>query len=118
MYFISAPLLEILNGTTAIALRSIASKLVSYQEFGKVYSLFGVMETMMPLIAAPVYSWVYISVLHVLPGAVFLLSVAVTVPALCIFGWFYHQHKKDEKERRLDVNTTTLLTADPPAVNP
>ncbi|XP_037299349.1 proton-coupled folate transporter isoform X2 [Manduca sexta] len=96
-----APLLEILNGTTAIALRSIASKLVSYQEFGKVYSLFGVMETMMPLIAAPVYSWVYISVLHVLPGAVFLLSVAVTVPALCIFGWFYHQHKKDEKDTAL-----------------
>lgn len=33
--YLSAPLVEILNGTTTIALRSIASKLVSYQELGK-----------------------------------------------------------------------------------
>ncbi|CAH2107662.1 unnamed protein product [Euphydryas editha] len=94
-----APLVEILNGTTTIALRSIASKLVSQQELGKVFSLFGVAETMMPLIFAPLYSRVYILTLHVLPGAAFLLSVLATIPALGIFVWFYRQHKKDRKKR-------------------
>ncbi|KAM3961920.1 LOW QUALITY PROTEIN: putative peptidoglycan muropeptide transporter SLC46 [Aphomia sociella] len=77
----------ILNGTSTIALRSIASKLVSYQELGKVFSLFGVAETTMPLIFAPLYSRVYIATLHVLPGAIFLLSVMFTIPALAIFGY-------------------------------
>ncbi|XP_011562459.3 proton-coupled folate transporter [Plutella xylostella] len=98
-----SPLVEILNGTTAIALRSIASKLVSYQELGKVYSLFGLTETMMPLIFAPIYSKLYVATLHVLPGAVFLLSAAFTVPCVLIFGWFYHEHKKDRKEKRLEI---------------
>uniref|UniRef100_A0A2A4JD86 Adenylate cyclase n=1 Tax=Heliothis virescens TaxID=7102 RepID=A0A2A4JD86_HELVI len=111
-----SPLLEILNGTTTIALRSIASKLVSSQELGKVYSLFGVAETMMPIIFAPMYSRVYIATLNVLPGTVFLVSVLATIPALGIFGWFYYQHKQDEKEKRLNVNmpNTPPLPGDVP----
>ncbi|XP_052752601.1 proton-coupled folate transporter-like isoform X2 [Galleria mellonella] len=97
-----APLVEILNGTSSIALRSIASKLVSYQELGKVFSLFGVAETMVPLVFAPLYSRVYIATLHVLPGAIFLLSVLFVIPATVIFGWFYWMHKKDKKDKRLN----------------
>ncbi|XP_028026487.1 proton-coupled folate transporter-like isoform X1 [Bombyx mandarina] len=100
-----APLVEILNGTSTIALRSIASKLVSHQELGKVFSLFGLAETTMPLIFAPLYTKVYVSTLHVLPGAVFLLSVLFTIPALAIFGCFYHQHRKEKKEKRLNLNS-------------
>lgn len=36
-FLFSAPLLEILNGTSFIAMRSIATKLVSGEEFGKPY---------------------------------------------------------------------------------
>ncbi|XP_053602972.1 uncharacterized protein LOC128670958 [Plodia interpunctella] len=102
-----SPLVEILNGTTSIALRSIASKLVSYQELGKVFSLFGVAETTMPFIFTPLYSRVYIATLHVLPGAAFLMSVLAMIPVFVIFGWFYQQHKRDEKEKRLNVPTDT-----------
>ncbi|CAH0727982.1 unnamed protein product, partial [Brenthis ino] len=102
-----APLLEILNGTTTIALRSIASKLVSHQELGKVFSLFGLAETMMPLLFAPLYSRVYILTLHVLPGAVFLLSVLATLPTFVIFMWFYKQHKRDAKENLLNLTSST-----------
>ncbi|XP_049865726.1 proton-coupled folate transporter-like [Pectinophora gossypiella] len=113
VYF--SPLVEILNGTTTIALRSIASKLVSYQELGKVYSLFGLAETVMPLVFAPLYSRVYIASLHVLPGAAFLLSVLATLPCLGIFVWFYNQHQKDKKEQRLEVPITpSLATPNPP----
>ncbi|XP_050342620.1 proton-coupled folate transporter-like isoform X1 [Nymphalis io] len=104
-----APLVEILNGTTTIALRSIASKLVSHQELGKVFSLFGIAETMMPLIFSPLYSRVYILTLHVLPGAVFLLSVLATLPAFGIFVWFYSQHMKDQRKKRLAIPTPNML---------
>lgn len=98
VYFV--PVVEILNGTTGIALRSIASKLVSFQELGKVYSLFGIAETMMPLIFAPLYSRVYIATLHILPGAVFLISVLATLPALAIFGWFYYNFRRNKALKR------------------
>lgn len=111
-----SPLVEILNGTTAIALRSIASKLVSYQELGKVYSLFGVAETTMPLIFAPLYSRVYLMTLQVLPGAVFLISALATLPSIAIFGWLYSEHKRDRKEKRLNIPSTPPVPNDIPIV--
>lgn len=106
------PLVEILNGTSAIALKSIASKLVSYKELGKVFSLFGVAETLMPLIFAPLYTRVYILTLHALPGAFMLVSAAATIPALGIFGWFYNRHKKDLKNKRADCPVTPPVPGD------
>ncbi|CAH2075032.1 unnamed protein product, partial [Iphiclides podalirius] len=92
-----APLLEILNGTSFIAMRSIASKLVSGQEFGKVNSLFGLAEAMTPLVYGPLYSRTYMATLNVLPGAVFLLGALLTLPAIAIFGWLYFEHQKDKR---------------------
>ncbi|XP_023940065.2 proton-coupled folate transporter-like [Bicyclus anynana] len=90
-----APLLEILNGTSFIAMRSIATKLVSGEEFGKVNSLFGLAEAMTPLLYGPLYSRVYIATLSFLPGAVFLMGALLTLPAVAVFWWLYFQHKKD-----------------------
>ncbi|XP_041976368.1 proton-coupled folate transporter-like isoform X1 [Aricia agestis] len=93
-----APLVEIFNGTSFIAMRSIASKLVTSEELGKVNSLFGLAEAMMPLVYGPLYSRVYMATLNVLPGAVFLLGAAMTVPAVAIFGWMYFEQRKDSKQ--------------------
>lgn len=79
------PIVEILNGTSFIAMRSIASKLVTSDELGKVNSLFGVAEALVPLIYSPLYAYVYASTLNVLPGAFFLMGGAMTVPAVVIF---------------------------------
>ncbi|XP_063821285.1 proton-coupled folate transporter-like [Ostrinia nubilalis] len=102
-----APLLEILNGTSFIAMRSIATKLVSGEEFGKVNSLFGLAEAMMPLVYGPLYSKVYRCTLDILPGAVFLLGALLTLPAIMIFGWMYFENKKDirrnESEKPTDI---------------
>ncbi|XP_026328956.1 proton-coupled folate transporter-like [Hyposmocoma kahamanoa] len=91
-----APLLEILNGTSYIALRSIASKLVSGDEFGKVNSLLGFAEAILPSVYGPLYSRVYMATLDILPGAVFLMGGALTLPSFAIFGWLYCEHKKDK----------------------
>ncbi|VVC97198.1 unnamed protein product [Leptidea sinapis] len=63
-----APLLEILNGTSFIAMRAIATKLVDSEEIGKVNSLFGLAEAMTPLLYGPLYSSFYIATFKVLPG--------------------------------------------------
>ncbi|XP_050342626.1 proton-coupled folate transporter-like [Nymphalis io] len=101
-----APLVEIFNGTSFIAMRSIASKLVTSEELGKVNSLFGLAEAMMPLVYGPLYSRVYMATLNVLPGAVFLLGAGMTIPAVAIFGWMYFEQREDNKqvEEMVDVN--------------
>ncbi|GLV33311.1 uncharacterized protein CBL_12077 [Carabus blaptoides fortunei] len=93
-----APIADIFNGTSFIAMRSIASKLVPPEELGKINSLFGVCEALMPLVYGPMYSAVYASTMHTLPGAFFLLGGALTTPAVVIFIWMYFEHKKYERE--------------------
>lgn len=78
--------IDIINGTSLIAMRSIASKLVSNDELGKVNSLFGVAESLVPLVYAPLYAKIYTATLSILPGTFFLVGGGMTVPALVIFA--------------------------------
>ncbi|XP_038218848.1 solute carrier family 46 member 3-like [Zerene cesonia] len=89
-----APLIEIFNGTSFIAMRSMVSKLVEKDELGKVNSFFGLAEAMMPLVYAPMYTTVYTATLKTFPGAFFLLGGGLTVPAVLIFLWLYLANKK------------------------
>ncbi|CAH2266094.1 solute carrier family 46 member 3-like [Pararge aegeria] len=89
-----APLIEIFNGTSFIAMRSMVSKLVEKDELGKVNSFFGVAEAMMPLVYAPMYTTVYTATIKSFPGAFFLLGGGLTVPAVLIFIWLYLANKK------------------------
>ncbi|XP_013192361.1 probable peptidoglycan muropeptide transporter SLC46 [Amyelois transitella] len=89
-----APLIEIFNGTSFIAMRSMVSKLVDKDELGKVNSFFGLAEAMMPLVYAPMYTTVYTATLKSFPGAFFLLGGGLTVPAVVIFLWLYLANKK------------------------
>ncbi|XP_053605348.1 probable peptidoglycan muropeptide transporter SLC46 [Plodia interpunctella] len=89
-----APLIEIFNGTSFIAMRSMVSKLVDKDELGKVNSFFGLAEAMMPLVYAPMYTTVYTATIKTFPGAFFLLGGGLTVPAVVIFLWLYLANKK------------------------
>ncbi|XP_054280936.1 solute carrier family 46 member 3 [Macrosteles quadrilineatus] len=102
-----APLVEIVNGTSFIAMRSIVSKLVPPEELGKVNSLFGVCEALMPLVYGPMYSAVYAATMNTMPGAFFLLGGALTFPAVIIFGWMYTEHRKDRLRAELAVTSGT-----------
>lgn len=90
-----APLVDMVNGTSFISMRSIASKLVPPDELGKINSLVGVCEALMPLVYGPMYSAVYQATLNTVPGAFFLLGGALTAPAVVIFGWMYTVHRKE-----------------------
>lgn len=109
--FYLGPIVEILNGTSFIAMRSIASKLVPTDELGKINSLIGVSEALMPLVYGPLYSATYATTMNSMPGAFFLLGGCLTIPACIIFGWMYLQHKKDAiKIQASKIQTENVLT--------
>ncbi|XP_055682265.1 proton-coupled folate transporter [Lutzomyia longipalpis] len=91
-----APIVEFLNGTSFIAMRSIASKLVNTDQLGKLNSLIGVAEALMPLVYAPMYTNVYAATMKTFPGAFFLLGGALTLPAVLIFCSMYRMHRNDK----------------------
>lgn len=91
-------IVEIFNGTAFIAMRSIATKLVRKDELGKVNSLFGVAEALMPMVFAPMYTTLYAATLKVLPGAFYLLGGALTAPAVLIFFWMYNFQCKQRRK--------------------
>ncbi|XP_047986531.1 solute carrier family 46 member 3-like isoform X1 [Leguminivora glycinivorella] len=104
MVFYMAPLVEILNGTSLLAMRSIMSKVVTPDELGKVNSIFGLTENLMPLIYVPLYTTVYTHTMEVLPGAVYLMGAGLSVPAVAVFVWLLCEHRREvrrlKKEER------------------
>ncbi|XP_041976385.1 proton-coupled folate transporter-like [Aricia agestis] len=98
------PIAAFFDGTMVITLRAITSKLVSSQELGKVFSLFGLFEILMMLIFVPIYSRVYMATLHVMPGAVYLLTVSISVPALFIYIWFFRDYKRQARNAALNAD--------------
>ncbi|XP_059061433.1 lysosomal proton-coupled steroid conjugate and bile acid symporter SLC46A3-like [Achroia grisella] len=106
--FYIAPLVEILNGTSLLALRSIISKTVAPNELGKVNSVFGLTENIMPLVYVPLYTKVYTATMEVLPGAVFLMSAALTLPAVCVFSWLLYEHRKGVRKSKKETEYTPV----------
>lgn len=52
---------------------------------GKVNSIVGLTENLMPLLYVPLYAKVYTATMEVLPGAVFLMGASMTLPAVFVF---------------------------------
>ncbi|XP_076655497.1 putative peptidoglycan muropeptide transporter SLC46 [Halictus rubicundus] len=90
-------IVEIVNGTSFIAMRSIVSKLVSADELGKVNSLFGVCESLMPLVYGPMYSSIYGATMKSFPGTFFIVGACMTMPAVFAFFWLYTEHRRDRQ---------------------
>ncbi|CAB3244236.1 unnamed protein product [Arctia plantaginis] len=92
--FYLGPVIDILNGTALLAMRAIMSKLVELEELGKLSSVVGIAENLMPLIYVPMYTRVYSATLDVLPGAVFLLGALLTLPVVAVLSNFFYEHRK------------------------
>ncbi|XP_033336856.1 putative peptidoglycan muropeptide transporter SLC46 [Megalopta genalis] len=90
-------IVEIVNGTSFIAMRSIVSKLVSANELGKMNSLFGVCESLMPLVYGPMYSSIYGATMKSFPGTFFIVGACMTMPAVFAFFWLYTEHRGDRQ---------------------
>jgi hypothetical protein len=65
--------------------RATLSKFIPTNEQGKVMSFLACLESISPLVAAPLYTMVYTSTFEVMPGAIFLLTAALTLVPILIF---------------------------------
>lgn len=72
-----------MKAVSAPMVRSQLSKAVDPADIGKVFSLTTSLESLTPLFAAPLYTFVYKQTLATFPGAFFLISASVYVA--CIF---------------------------------
>ncbi|KAL0892462.1 hypothetical protein ABMA27_015571 [Loxostege sticticalis] len=107
--FFLAPMVEILHGSSMLALRSIFSKLVASNELGKIHSIIGITEYVMPLVYVPMYTQVYIRTMEFFPGAVFLLGATMTVPAVIVFMWLFVEHRRGLKKQHVENGTDVPL---------
>lgn len=79
------PVADIVAGTTFIAMRSLASKVVSSDELGKMNSIFGIVESVAPMIYSPILAAVYSATLVKMTGAFFLVGGCMIIPAIALF---------------------------------
>lgn len=79
------PIAEIVGGASMIAMRSLASKIVCKQELGKMNSLFGIVDSIAPLIYSPILAAVYNATLTTMTGAFFLVGGVMTIPGIVLF---------------------------------
>ncbi|XP_077287139.1 putative peptidoglycan muropeptide transporter SLC46 [Arctopsyche grandis] len=104
-WFYIAPIVDLLSGTGIIVMRSIASKLVEPNETGKIHSLFGVCEAIVPIIYSPMYSQMYVNTIETLPGAFFLLGALLMIPSIIVFLSMYVLEKRDrQRQESKDVD--------------
>lgn len=80
------PIADIVAGTTFIAMRSLASKVVSSDELGKMNSIFGIVESIAPMIYSPILAAVYAATLVQMTGAFFLVGGCMIIPAIALFS--------------------------------
>ncbi|XP_035435171.1 proton-coupled folate transporter [Spodoptera frugiperda] len=98
IYFLG-PVLDMFSSAGATSLRSIATKLVDADEVGKTSSLISISEALVPVIYSPVYSKVYLTTLSTMPGAFYLISASLAVPAIAIYLALFTLRRKDEREQ-------------------
>ncbi|KAJ2947155.1 hypothetical protein O0L34_g16513 [Tuta absoluta] len=102
------PIVEILNATTWTSMRSMASKLVSSEEMGKMNSLFSLVETLAAMMFDPLYSGIYRVSVGVFSGAVFVFSATMILPAVVLLVWVFLQHRKNIQQKRIDIEIDKL----------
>ncbi|XP_073951975.1 lysosomal proton-coupled steroid conjugate and bile acid symporter SLC46A3-like [Choristoneura fumiferana] len=103
------PIVEILNATTFTSLRSMASKLVTSEESGKINSLFSLVEMLASLVFDPIYTSLYAATVKNFTGAVHLLSAAIAVPAVGVVLWFFVRHRQDLKRNQQQLHEHRLV---------
>jgi MFS-type transporter involved in bile tolerance (Atg22 family) len=72
-------------GLISIVIRSMLSKVVDKEEVAKVFTFLSCGEASMPLMAVPLYNYIYINTKDTFAGAVFLVTLGGYVLILLCF---------------------------------
>ncbi|GAB0091592.1 uncharacterized protein DMENIID0001_064480 [Sergentomyia squamirostris] len=90
--------IDLFLGCRPIALKSILSTFVDPNEIGRVYSILGIMESLVQFIFPAMYSAVYIHTIESFVGAIYLFGEIFFVPTLVIFIILYIQFKRNARD--------------------
>lgn len=85
--YIFAACLGLMGSQSSMVIRSLLSKLVPKSDLGKVYSMLGSLENIIPLVFSPILTYTYNSTLDTFPGAVYAVSACITGIAVICFGY-------------------------------
>lgn len=91
------PLVDIMGGTIFITARSIMAKIVGPDELGQVTAIYGIVESLVPIVFGPLYTVIYKSTVDTLPGAYSLIGSILAIPATVIYLWMYKESKQSQK---------------------
>ncbi|KAJ8980669.1 hypothetical protein NQ317_013281 [Molorchus minor] len=118
-------IVSLLTGITAVAIRSLATKIVSENDLGKAQSLSSIVEGIAPAVATPIYgSVIYNNTIKVFPAAFFLLWNC----SLCYLhsnhikvkwgnsslGWLYLNQRSAQKKADFNENVNGAKDKDIP----
>ena len=80
-------------------------------EIGTVFSVIGAVQAMMPIIASPIYGFLYKQTLTYFPGAFLLLNVALYFVVGLLVIWVYRaMTSSSTADKQIEFgNTETLL---------
>lgn len=84
---LAGALLNLFDGTSQIALRSLMFKLVQDHEIGKANSIFEISGSLTHLIFGSVYTVLYRNTVHVFPESIFWISSVLKIIGLFLFMW-------------------------------
>ncbi|VVC29235.1 Major facilitator superfamily,Major facilitator superfamily domain [Cinara cedri] len=91
------PLVDIMGGTIFITARSIMAKIVQPDELGQVTAIYGIVESLVPIIFGPLYTIIYKNTVKTLPGLYSLVGSILAIPAIVIYLWMYKESQKSKK---------------------
>ncbi|XP_028169939.1 proton-coupled folate transporter-like [Ostrinia furnacalis] len=97
-YFFAGPVLGIFGGPASTAVRSLGTKIVQPDQVGKMCSLIGFVEALLPVIYMPLYTKIYSNTINTFPGAFYIVGAIMTVPDIIIFGSFYIMHRRQQRD--------------------
>ncbi|XP_076058807.1 putative peptidoglycan muropeptide transporter SLC46 [Oratosquilla oratoria] len=106
-----AGIISCVGSLPTILTRSIISKIVPQSELGKVFSMLGAWESVIPLFASPLYTAVYNATLHDFPGTYALFSASFVAVALVIYIWFVAVRAYEMRYRDLMEESITEIPA-------
>ncbi|CAG2163228.1 unnamed protein product [Oppiella nova] len=85
-YYISVAIGSV-SGMVSVAIRSKMSKLVKKEELGKVFSLLSTLESVSPLLASLVFTFIFEWSLDFFPGLTYEISAALMIVPLIAMVW-------------------------------
>ncbi|XP_068620287.1 proton-coupled folate transporter-like [Battus philenor] len=98
-WFYSGPAFDFFGNSGTTAIRSLGTKVVDEDKVGKMCSLIGFIEALVPVIYTPLYSKVYSETIETFSGTFYMLGGLMTAPAFFIFIFLYNMQKRDERDQ-------------------